>query len=85
MIDIWLLVLILIVGMVVAIEGLPDGFGKKAKTFAMALAAVAKSMIKRVASTIIIVAKRIGYRIRQSRSFPIKASNRQSQHPVFAL
>ena len=70
MIDIWLLVLILIVGMVVAIEGLPDGFGKKAKTFAMALAAVAKSMIKRVASTIIIVAKRIGYRIRQSRSLP---------------
>ena len=65
MIDIWLLVLIVIVGIVVSIEGMPDGFNKKAKTFVTELAAVAKSMIKRVASMIMVVAKRIGQRIRQ--------------------
>ena len=68
MIDIWLLVLIVIVGIVVSIEGMPDGFNKKAKTFVTELAAVAKSMIKRVASMIMVVAKRIGHRIRQSRA-----------------
>lgn len=68
MIDIWLLVLIVIVGIVVSIEGMPDGFNKKAKTFVTELAAVAKSMIKRVASMIMVVAKRIGHHIRQSRA-----------------
>lgn len=63
--DIWLLVLIVIVGIVLAIEGLPDGFGNKVRTFVTALAAAARSMIKRVASMIMVVAKRIGHRIRQ--------------------
>ena len=67
MIDLWLLVLIVIVGIVVAIEGIPDGFDKKAKTFVTELAAVARSMFKRVASMIMVVAKHIGQRIRQSR------------------
>lgn len=42
-IDIWLLVLIVIVGIVVAIEGIPDGFEKKAKAFvAVLIAAVVR-------------------------------------------
>ena len=68
MIDIWLLVLIVIVGIVVSIEGMPDGFNKNAKTFVTELAAAARSMIKSVASMIMVVAKRIGHRIRQSRA-----------------
>ena len=66
MIDIWLLVLIVIVGTAVAIEGIPDDFRKKAKTFVTELAAAANSVIKRVASMIMVVAKRLGHRIRQS-------------------
>ncbi|MGB5719160.1 MAG: hypothetical protein WBM34_00575 [Woeseiaceae bacterium] len=68
MIDLWLLVLIVLVGMVVAIEGIPDGFARKAKTFVVELAAAAQSMIKRVASMTMVVAKRIGQRIHQSHS-----------------
>lgn len=68
MIDIWLLVLIVIVGIVVAIEGVPDGFGKWAKTFLSELAAVARSMIERAASMIFVVAKHIGHRLRQPRA-----------------
>ena len=81
MIDIWLLVLIVIVGIVVAIEGIPDGFDKKAKTFVAALAAVAKSMIKRVASMIMVVAKHIGHRIHQSRSIRDQSIKRTSLVP----
>ena len=66
MIDTWLLVLIVIVGTVVSIEGIPDGFARKAKTFVTELAAVAKSVIGYVASMIMVVATRIGHRIRQS-------------------
>ena len=81
MIDIWLLVLIVIVGIVVSIEGMPDGFNKKAKTFVTELAAVAKSMIKRVASMIMVVAKRIGHRIRQSRSLSDQSIKRTIPAP----
>lgn len=70
MIDTWLFVLIVIVGIVVAIEGIPDGFDKKAKAFVVELAAVAMSIIVRVASMIMVVVNRIGHRIRQSRSLP---------------
>lgn len=81
MIDIWLLVLIVIVGIVVAIEGIPDGFAKKAKAFVMAVAAAAKIMIKRVAGTIMVVATRIGDRIRQWRSSRDQSTRRTSPAP----
>ena len=81
MIDIWLLVLIVIVGIVVSIEGMPDGFNKNAKTFVTELAAAARSMIKSVASMIMVVAKRIGHRIRQSRSLSDQSIKRTIPAP----
>jgi len=80
-IDIWLLVLIVIVGIVVSIEGMPDGFNKNAKTFVTELAAAARSMIKSVASMIMVVAKRIGHRIRQSRSLSDQSIKRTIPAP----
>lgn len=81
MIDLWLLVLIVIVGIVVSIEGMPDGFNKNAKTFVTELAAAARSMIKSVASMIMVVAKRIGHRIRQSRSLSDQSIKRTIPAP----
>ena len=65
MIDTWLLVLIVIVVIAVSIEGIPDGFNKKAKTLVTELTAIAGGVIGRLASMIMVVAKRIGQRIRQ--------------------
>ena len=74
MIDLWLLVLIVIVGIVVAIEGVPDGFKKKAKTFVMELAAAAKNRFT-------IIAKRIGHHIRQWRSLRAQSTKRTIPAP----
>lgn len=68
MIDIWLLLFIVIVGTVVAIEGIPDGFKKKAKAVVAELAAAARIITESIVSMIMVVVKRIGQRIRQSRS-----------------
>jgi uncharacterized protein YjeT (DUF2065 family) len=79
--EIWLLVFIVIVGMVVAIEGIPEGFNKKAKTFVAELAATAERLIRRIAGVLMIVAKGIGHQIQQSRSLPDQSTERTSPVP----
>lgn len=70
MIDTWLLIIIVIVGTVVAIEGMPDGFKKNAKTLVTELVAAVAIMLNRLANFIMLVGRRIGHWIRESHFWP---------------